>query len=118
MGGKGKDKPKVEAQPAAEGPDIGALINPMMMMMQQQTTITQQMLEQQKLFRTTAAVPDTSTIDALDYDKENQALKAKLDKQITDADIKRKGVLGTILTNIDDEDDPNTTTSLLGRSPK
>jgi hypothetical protein len=60
-------------------------------------------------------IPEITPPVVLDYSKENQALRDKIDAQNEAEDSKRKGVLGTILTQL--EDDPDTVTSLLGGLP-
>lgn len=45
---------------------------------------------------------------AVDYASENKTLQQRIDEGIEFDDAKREGVLGTIMTNLDDEDDPST----------
>lgn len=58
----------------------------------------------------------TPTI-SMDYLKANKEAQDKIDKELAALDTRRKGVLGTVLTSLSDED-PDALTTLLGGNIK
>lgn len=58
-------------------------------------------------------LPEVTSYTDVDYDAENLSLQEKIDAQIEADDVKRRGVLGTVLSNEDDEDPETVTSSLL-----
>lgn len=113
MGGKGQDTQPVVAPPQQQV-DPMMFMGPMMEFMSQQNMATQQMLEQQRQQQTGFQLPDPSSMAVgVDYAAENKALQEKINQQVTDEDMKRRGVLGTILTDIEDTGEPAATKSSL-----
>jgi hypothetical protein len=81
-------------------------------MMQEQSNATNELIAQMSASDVT--YPSTTDLSVgIDYAAENAALQSKIDQQISDDDIQRRGVLGTILADIDDEEEVDTTTSSL-----
>jgi len=119
MGGKGKSSnTTVQLPQQTQGPDVGAMMEPMLAYLAQSQAITKSMIEQQQAMQLASTPPEPTSVDVIDYEAENKAIKEKMSKAITAEDIKRKGVLGTILTSLSDDDDPDAITSLLGGSAK
>jgi len=114
MGGKNdKKKTEVVAEPEQAQPDMSGYIAQVTGAMAQQNQMTQAMMQNMQNMQANsfASVPQPTTSIKVDYDSENKKLKERLAKQVEASDVKRKGVLGTILTSIDDE--PETVKSLL-----
>lgn len=116
MGGKGDSGDGYVFQPSAE--EQMAPITDMMGMMGEQNAMTQLMMQQNQRNTETmlanqnsGSVPTVTDYTDIDYDAENASLQEKINKQITDEESKRSGVLGTILS--DEEEDPSTVTSSL-----
>lgn len=120
MGGKKKEKTTVTAAPAQTTPsfDPNAMLGPAMAMLEQQNQMTQAMIAQNAANQAQmfSNIPEPTVLDVVDYDAENKKLRAKLDEQVVES--KRKGVLGTILTQLDNDDEPNTVKSLLSGTAK
>lgn len=114
MGGKSdKKKTEVVAEPEPAQPDMSAYIAQVTGAIAQQNQMTQAMMQNMQSMQANsfASIPQPTTSIKVDYDSENKKLKERLAKQVDASDVKRKGVLGTILTSIDDE--PDTVKSLL-----
>ena len=90
--------------PPSSSIDSNALVEPMMNFMAQQMATTQEIVNNSNMAM--LSLPDPSTSVEVDYVSKNKELQDRISKQISDEDIKRRGVLGTILTDIDDEDEP------------
>lgn len=113
FGGKSDSGSSVQyVQPEQQTVDYEALMAPMYETMAAQSAQNNELMG--AMMSSNIVTPSVSDLSIdLDYDAENQALQDKINKQITDADVKRRGVLGTILSDIDDDDDPSTVTSSL-----
>lgn len=121
----GWDKGSKDSQPAytpaqttAQAPqqDIGATIAPMLEYMNAQSAMSNANMQRSLALTNSssqASMPVVESFVDIDYDKENQTLQDKINKQISDEDSKRKGVLGTILTSEDDDDEPSAVKSSL-----
>lgn len=114
MGGKKSKSKTVTAEPAQPSLSAESYMGPIFGMLAAQQQAMQAVMANSQAMQASlySSVPTPTTIDEVDYESENDKLRKRLEKQVEEADAKRKGVLGTILTSIDDE--PSTVKSLLG----
>lgn len=110
MGSKDDGSSAPEYQVVQQQEDPMAKIAPMlaMMSMQNQAAANMSMPE--------LTMPEyTSTTLPMDYEESNKKLQERIAAGASATDAKRKGVLGTIHTNLDDDSEPDAVkSSLLG----
>lgn len=115
FGGNSDDPPEdTSGDSSNDAPDYATIVAPMMAMMQQtmaQMSYQQQAM-QESMFYMLSQSPDTTGVDAVDWETKDKALAAKAREDVTAEIAKKRGRASTVNQSLL-ADDPTTLSSVL-----